>query len=86
MHHVIRVNAGRRGPNKRHMVSGSNPATNDTLIYPVLIFTSSFSTPRFGSPWRVLRAWPWKVPRLSKKKKLNEEVTSLVAPLQIANC
>ena len=20
-------------------------------------------------PWRVLRAWPWMVPRLSKKKK-----------------
>ena len=29
------------------------------------------STLRFGSPWRVLRAWPWKIPRLLKKKKKN---------------
>ena len=51
------------------MVLGSNPTTNDTLNLLGASCCGVVNTSRFGSPWRVLRAWPWKVPRLSKKKK-----------------
>ena len=51
------------------MVLGSNPTTNDTLNLLGASCCGVVNTSRFGSPWRVLRAWPWKVPRLSKKIK-----------------
>ena len=55
---LVRANVGRCGLNKRHIVLGSNLATNDILIYPVLVIADTISTLRFGSLWRVLRAWP----------------------------
>ena len=54
------------------MVLGLNPATNDTLNLPGIGCYEVVSTPRFGSAWRVPKAWPWKVPRLSQKKKKKE--------------
>lgn len=45
---LVRVNARRCGPNKRHMVLDSNHTINDTLIYPVLIVSSTVSTPRLS--------------------------------------
>ncbi|RVW46170.1 DEAD-box ATP-dependent RNA helicase 7 [Vitis vinifera] len=39
---------------------GSNLAINDTLNLPGAGCFGAVNTPRFGSPWRVLRAWPWK--------------------------
>ena len=51
------------------MVPGSNPTIDDTLIYSELVIAGVVSTLRFEFLWRVLRAWPWKVPRLSKKKR-----------------
>ncbi|RVW14053.1 hypothetical protein CK203_089276 [Vitis vinifera] len=42
------------------MVLGSNPATDDTLNLPSVGCCKAVSTSRFGSPWRVLRAWLWK--------------------------
>ena len=47
----------------------SNHATDDTLIYSMLVVVGVVRTLRFESPWRVLRAWSWKVIWLSKKKK-----------------
>ena len=41
----------------------------NALDYPVLVVVDVVSTLKFDSPWRVHRAWPWKVPWLSKKKK-----------------
>ena len=51
------------------MVLGSNHVTNDTLNLFGVDCCEVVSTLRFRSPWRVLRAWPWKVLWLSKKKK-----------------
>ena len=51
------------------MVLGSNPSTNDTLNLLSIGCCGVVGTLRFGSPWRVLRAYPWKAPWLSKKKK-----------------
>ena len=51
----------------------SNHATDDTLIYPMLVVVGAVRTLRFESPWRVLRAWSWKVLWLSKKKKKKKE-------------
>ncbi|RVX07857.1 hypothetical protein CK203_021987 [Vitis vinifera] len=45
------------------MVLGSNLITNDTLNVPDASCCGAVNTPRFGSPWRVLKAYPWKVPR-----------------------
>ena len=59
------MNIEKCGPSKWHMVVGLNPATDDTLNLPNAGCCGAISTPRFGSPWRVLRAWPWKVPQLS---------------------
>ena len=41
----------------------------NALDYPVLVVVDVVSTLKFDSPWRVHRAWPWKVPWLSEKKK-----------------
>ena len=51
------------------MVLGLNPTTDDTLNLTGAGCCGVVSPPRFGSPWRVLRTWPWNVPRLSKEKK-----------------
>ena len=51
------------------MVLGSNLATDDTLNLPNTGCCGVVNTSRFESPWRVLKAWQWNVPRLSKKKK-----------------
>ena len=48
---------------------GLNPTTDDTLNLPGTGCCGAVSTLRFESLWRVLRAWPWKVPRLSKREK-----------------
>ena len=66
---LVRANNGKCGPSKWHMVLGLNFVTDNTLNLPGAGCYGTVSAPRFGSPWRVLRAWPWKVPRLSKKKK-----------------
>ena len=66
---LVRVNTEKCGPNKWHMVLGSNPSTNDTLNLLSIGCCGVVGTLRFGSPWRVLRAYPWKAPWLSKKKK-----------------
>ena len=50
------------------MVLGSNPSTNDILNLLNIGCCGVVGTLRFGSPWRVLRAYPWKAPWLSKKK------------------
>ena len=47
---LVRANARRCGPSKRHMVLGSNPITDDTLIYLVLVVAGAVSTLRFGPP------------------------------------
>ena len=46
----------------------------DTLNLPGASCCEAVNTPRFGSPWRVLRAWPWKVPWLSQKKKIKIKI------------
>ena len=46
------------------MVPISNHATDDALIYSMLVVVGAVRTLRFESPWRVLRAWSWKVPQL----------------------
>ena len=51
------------------MVLGLNFSIDDTLNLLSAGCYRTISTPRFGSPWRVLRAWPWKVPGLLGKKK-----------------
>ena len=51
------------------MVLDSNLVTDDTLNLPDVGCCGAVNIPRFGSPWIVLRAWPWKVPQLSKKEK-----------------
>ena len=66
---LVKANTRKCGPSKWHMVLGSNLATDDTLNLPDVGYCGAVSTPRFGSPWRILRAWLWKVLRLSKKKK-----------------
>ena len=68
---LVRVNTGKCGPNKWHMVLGLNLATDDILNLPGTGCCGAVSTSRFGSPWRVLRAWPWKVSRLTKNKNKN---------------
>ena len=52
------------GLTKWHMVLGLNPVTDDTLNLYDVGCCKVVNTLRFGSPWRVLRAWPWKVPLL----------------------
>ena len=82
---LVRANVGRCGPYTRHMVPCLNFDSDDTLIYLVQVVAGAVSTPRFGFPWRVLRAWPWKAPRLSKythththrdKKEYENEIIS----------
>ena len=70
------LHSGKCGPNKWHMVLGSNLTTNDTLNLPNVSYYKVVNTPKFGSPRRVLRAWLWKAPRLSKKKTLNTLLTN----------
>ena len=70
---LVRVNIGKYGPSKWHMVQSSNPVTNDILNLLGASCCGAVSTLRFGSSWRVLRAWPWKVPRLSKEKKKSND-------------
>ena len=53
---LVSANTEKCGPSKWHMVLGSNPATNDTLNLPGVGCCGVVSIPRFGSPWRVLRA------------------------------
>ena len=65
---LVMANIRKCGPNTWHIVLGSNPATDDTLKFTGASCCKAVSTPRFGSPSRVLRAWPWKVPWLSKNK------------------
>ena len=55
------------------MVPILNHATDDTLIYSMLVVVGAVRTLRFESPWRVLRARSWKVPLLKKKKKKKGE-------------
>ena len=55
---LVRANIGKCGPNKWLMVLGSNSTTDDTLNLPSAGCCEVVSTPRLGSPWRVLRAWP----------------------------
>ena len=50
------------------MVLGSNPTTNDTLNLLGASCCGVVNTSRFGSPWRVLRAWPWRFLGYQKKK------------------
>ena len=45
------------GPNKWHMILGSNPITDDILNLPSASCCRAVNTPKFGSTWRVLRAW-----------------------------
>lgn len=40
----------------------------NALDYSVLVVVDTVITSKFGSPWRVWRTQPWKVPRLSKKE------------------
>ena len=61
---LVRANTRKCSPSKWHMVLGSNVVTDDALNLLGVGCRGVVSTPRFGSPWRVLRAWPWKVPRL----------------------
>ena len=58
---LVSANTGKCGPSKWHMVLNLNPATDDTLNLPGVGCCGLVSTLRFGSPWRVLRAWSWKV-------------------------
>ena len=67
---LVRANARKCGLNKWHMVMSSNPIIDDTLNLPSVECCGAVSTTRFRSPWRILRAWSCKVPRLSKKKKM----------------
>ena len=68
------MNTEKCGPSKWHIVPSSNPATDDT---PSAGCCGAVSTPRFGSLWRVLRAWPWKVPQLSKNDKSSHQCSSI---------
>ena len=52
-------------PSKWRIVLASNFTIDDTLNLLGIGCCGVVSTLRFGSSWRVLRAWPWKVPRLS---------------------
>ena len=65
---LVRASARKCGLNKWHMVMSSNPIIDDTLNLPSVGCCGAVSTTRFRSPWRILRAWSCKVPRLSKKK------------------
>ena len=48
------------------MVPSSNPVVDDTLNLPSVGCWGAVNTLRFGSQWKVLRVWPWKVTRLLK--------------------
>ena len=50
------------------MVPSSNPVVDDTLNLLGIGCWEAVNTLRFGSQWKVLRAWPWKVTRLLKIK------------------
>ena len=50
------------------MILGSNPAIDNTLNLPSVGCSGAVSTPRFGSPWRVLRAWAMEGSSVIKKK------------------
>ena len=54
---LVKVN-GKCGPSKRLMVLGSNPTNDDTLNLSSVDCCWVVSIPRFGFPWRVIRAWP----------------------------
>ena len=58
---LVRTNIRKCGPNKGHIVLGLNPATNDTLNLPDASCCGAINTPRLGSSWKVLKAWPQKV-------------------------
>ena len=77
---LVRVNTAKCGPSNWHMVLNSNPTTDDTLNLPNVGCCGVVSTLRFGSSWRVLRAWPWKVPQLSKKKNMDDILVGVRAP------
>ena len=53
---LVRANIGKCGPSKLHMVLDLNPTIDDTLNLPRAGCCGVVSTPRFESPWRVLRA------------------------------
>ena len=59
---------------------GSNPTTDDSLNLPGTGCCGAVSTLGFESPWRVLRAWSWKVPRLSKRGKKKKKTVNNTLP------
>ena len=61
---LVRIDIGKCGLSKWYMVPSSNFATDDTLNLLGTGCCWVVSTSRIGSPWRVFRVWPWKVPQL----------------------
>ena len=55
---LVGTNTGKCDPSKWYMVLGSNPIIDNTLNLPSAGCYRVANTPRFGSPWKVLRVWP----------------------------
>lgn len=55
---LVKANTGKCGPNKWHIVLGSNSVTDDTLNLLNVGCCGMINTLRFRSLWRVPRVWP----------------------------
>ena len=56
---LVKANTKKCGPSKWHMVLSLNLVIDDTLNLPSVGCCGAVNNPRFESPWRVLRVWPW---------------------------